>query len=110
MGAGDFPSWSHFLDGVGLLMYQMLDNIDGRQARRTGTASPLGLFFDHGCDALVAGFVAIGGANTLALGPTWKAFSISSLVMISFFASSWEQAILGGLHPCLPLCFLSLFE
>jgi len=31
----------------------MFDNLDGKQARRTNTSSPLGLLFDHGCDALV---------------------------------------------------------
>lgn len=26
--------------------------MDGKQARRTGSSSPLGQLFDHGCDAL----------------------------------------------------------
>ena len=30
----------------------MLDNCDGKQARKTGNASTLGLLFDHGCDLL----------------------------------------------------------
>jgi phosphatidylglycerophosphate synthase len=39
--------------GVALAQaYQTLDNLDGRQARRTGSSSPLGLLFDHGVDAL----------------------------------------------------------
>lgn len=29
-----------------------IDNLDGRQARRTKSSSPLGLLFDHGIDAL----------------------------------------------------------
>lgn len=28
----------------------MLDNIDGKQARKTGNGSTLGSLFDHGCD------------------------------------------------------------
>jgi phosphatidylglycerophosphate synthase len=32
--------------------YLNLDSIDGKQARRTGTSSPLGELFDHGCDAI----------------------------------------------------------
>ena len=35
-----------------LFMYQTLDAMDGKQARRTGSSSPLGQLFDHGCDAL----------------------------------------------------------
>ena len=34
-----------------MLIYQTLDNMDGKQARKTGSGSPLGLLFDHGCDA-----------------------------------------------------------
>lgn len=29
------------------------DCMDGKQARRTGSSSPLGQLFDHGCDAFV---------------------------------------------------------
>ena len=36
---------------------QSLDAIDGKQARRTGTSSPLGELFDHGCDSLSTGSV-----------------------------------------------------
>ncbi len=33
---------------AGLFLYQSLDAIDGKQARRTGMAGPLGEMFDHG--------------------------------------------------------------
>lgn len=48
------PNWVYFMFAFGLFMYQSLDAIDGKQARRTGTSSPLGELFDHGCDALNA--------------------------------------------------------
>jgi phosphatidylglycerophosphate synthase len=34
--------------GISLFAYQSLDAIDGKQARRTGMAGPLGEMFDHG--------------------------------------------------------------
>lgn len=37
-----------FSFGIGLFMYQSLDAIDGKQARRTQTSGPLGELFDHG--------------------------------------------------------------
>lgn len=49
------PRWAFFLCGVGLFAYQSLDAIDGKQARRTGTSSPLGELFDHGCDSISTG-------------------------------------------------------
>lgn len=37
---------------MGLFLYSTFDNCDGKQARRTGSSSPLGELFDHGIDAL----------------------------------------------------------
>jgi ethanolaminephosphotransferase len=48
--AEDVPSWTYSAVGIGMFMYQTLDAIDGKQARRTGSSSPLGQLFDHGCD------------------------------------------------------------
>ena len=33
-----------------IMLYQLLDNLDGKQARRTGSSTALGFLFDHGCD------------------------------------------------------------
>lgn len=49
---------------VSIIIYQNLDNIDGKQARRTKSSSPLGMLFDHGSDA-VSGFLL--GAQVLKL-------------------------------------------
>ena len=37
---------------------QTMDVIDGKQARATGTSSPMGELFDHGCDALNSAFTS----------------------------------------------------
>lgn len=42
--------------GIMYSTYIFLDNLDGKQARRTGTSSPMGMLFDHGCDAMTAAF------------------------------------------------------
>lgn len=47
------PAWCSLLFAVALFLYQTLDAIDGKQARRTNSSSPLGQLFDHGCDAAV---------------------------------------------------------
>lgn len=47
----EIPFWVYVLSVFCLFAYQTLDAIDGKQARRTGTSSPLGQLFDHGCDA-----------------------------------------------------------
>lgn len=39
--------------------YQTMDAIDGKQARRTGSAGPLGQLFDHGCDSISTTFICM---------------------------------------------------
>lgn len=54
---------------IGLFIYQTLDAIDGKQARRTNSSSPLGELFDHGCDSLSTGndfFSPLLGVDDLA--------------------------------------------
>ena len=45
--------------GIGLFVYQSLDAIDGKQARRTGMSGPLGELFDHGTLILHSVFLMI---------------------------------------------------
>lgn len=49
------PRWAYAVNALSLFVYQTLDALDGKQARRTGSASPLGEIFDHGCDAFSTG-------------------------------------------------------
>ena len=53
------PRWACFVCCLGLFIYQSLDAIDGKQARRTNTQSPLGELFDHGCDSLSTGWILV---------------------------------------------------
>ena len=46
------PWYFTFYSATCFFIYQTLDAIDGKQARRTGTSSPLGQLFDHGCDCV----------------------------------------------------------
>lgn len=49
----EVPRWCSVLFAATLFLYQTLDAIDGKQARRTNSSSPLGQLFDHGCDTVV---------------------------------------------------------
>lgn len=40
--------WPFLWYAISTWCYQALDAIDGKQARRTNTSSPLGELFDHG--------------------------------------------------------------
>lgn len=54
------PPWVFLFCALGIFIYQSLDAIDGKQARRTNSSSPLGELFDHGCDSISTGNFLIG--------------------------------------------------
>lgn len=94
------PGWIFLFNGIAMFIYQTLDNMDGKQARRTGSSSSLGLLFDHGCDAINLIF---GSANWIAymgLNPTQHLPQIWVLVfipMILFYIATWEEYYTGKL-------------
>lgn len=103
--------------GIGLFVYQSLDAIDGKQARRTGMSGPLGELFDHGtldilfqyaskdthniilgCDALNTSLGCLTWASATCLGQSW--WTVGSLVasLGNFYLSTWEEYHTGILY------------
>lgn len=99
------PSRAALLAAAALLFaYETLDAIDGKQARRTKTSTPLGELFDHGVDALV--FACMGPIVACAAGaPALPAVALSALVLPGFYLSHWEhyykgEMVFGLVGPC----------
>lgn len=95
----EVPRWACFLCAFGLFVYQSLDAIDGKQARRTGTSSPLGELFDHGCDSLSTVFVSLGVSCSVRLGtlPYWMFFQCMMAVTL-FYCAHWQTYVSGTLR------------
>ena len=75
-----------------MIIYYNLDNMDGKQSRRTGTSSPLGMCMDHGCDALGVSFITLGVAMvSLVQSETFILFSAQNVVLGSFWMAVWSQ-------------------
>ena len=85
------PWYGCVINSLFLFIYQTLDNLDGRQARRTGMSSTLGQFFDHGCDAITGVFEIIKSACVLNLGPSWVCFTYAITTGIGFVLASYEE-------------------
>jgi len=84
------PQWACFVYVFCLFMYQTMDNIDGKQARRTGAGSPLGELFDHGVDSLVMGMFVMIVSSVLRAGGFVTA--VAGVIMLSpFYFSHWEE-------------------
>jgi ethanolaminephosphotransferase len=67
----DLPRWVHFYTAFCVFAYQTFDAIDGKQARRTGSSSPLGQLFDHGCDAFSSTTMGIMMSQAIRGGSTF---------------------------------------
>lgn len=92
---GEAPSWVYIVMAVCLFWYQTMDAIDGKQARRTGTSSPLGELFDHGCDAMTTVFMGLSLACTMQLGTGWFSFFVTLTGYAVFFMAQWEEYFTG---------------
>ncbi|PKI84593.1 ethanolaminephosphotransferase [Malassezia vespertilionis] len=74
-----------------LFMYQSLDSIDGKQARRTRMAGPLGELFDHGCDALNTTLGTFLVASATGLGRSYWTICALVSAMANFYLTTWEE-------------------
>ena len=93
------PPWAYVLCAVGFFIYQSLDAIDGKQARRTNTSTPLGEFFDHGCDAVSIFFVSV--AAMCATGMHDHPYAILFFILLILeltFVYHWQTYVCGTLH------------
>lgn len=95
--AGTAPCWVYYFNGFSVFWYLHLDCLDGKQARRTKSSSPLGQLFDHGCDALSVHLILTVIAATLSIGISWKAVVGSLGVMIPWQLAHWEEYHTGML-------------
>ncbi|ODA79481.1 hypothetical protein RJ55_05074 [Drechmeria coniospora] len=87
---GPGPSWLYFSFAFGLFMYQTMDNVDGKQARRTGTSSGLGELFDHGIDSLNCTLASLLETAAMGLGTSHAGIFTALCPCLPMFFSTWE--------------------
>lgn len=96
---GAVPRWVYLFNAVAMVLYQTLDNMDGKQARRTGSSSPLGMLFDHGCDAVNSPMGSINWCVAMGIGPAVPLVLFWTLIAsaIPFYVATWEEFYTGAL-------------
>jgi ethanolaminephosphotransferase len=85
------PRWLPLVVAINLFIYQTLDNMDGKQARKTGTSSPLGMLFDHGIDAINSVLLILPVGSALGTGMSRDLLIIASVGFIPFITQGWEE-------------------
>lgn len=72
--------------------------MDGKQARKTGNSSPVGLMFDHGCDSFTTAILTMmmGKMMQVGNGPIVMWMLLASTQ--SFYFCTLEEYYIGGLY------------
>ena len=93
------PGWTYLVCAIGIFIYQTLDGIDGSQARRTGTSSPLGEYFDHGLDAITTFIYAATAACIPGLQeyPLYLILLVGLMIHINY-VYHWQTYVSGVLY------------
>ncbi|XP_078423788.1 cholinephosphotransferase 1-like isoform X1 [Cetorhinus maximus] len=98
-GREQAPAYVYLLCGLGLFIYQSLDAIDGKQARRTNSSSPLGELFDHGCDSFSTVMVGLGSCLAVRLGSDSDLMFFCCFIGIfMFYCAHWQTYVSGSLR------------
>uniref|UniRef100_A0A0R3Q776 TRC8_N domain-containing protein n=1 Tax=Brugia timori TaxID=42155 RepID=A0A0R3Q776_9BILA len=75
-----------------------LDATDGKQARRTGSSSPLGELLDHGCDAMSQVLVTLNVCYAMLLGQErYMVLFVTVLSVVLFYCAHWSTYCTGRL-------------
>ncbi|CAE6535683.1 unnamed protein product [Rhizoctonia solani] len=116
------PTWLYLSFALGLFLYQTFDNVDGRQARKTGTSSALGHVFDHGIDTLNCPLGGLVQVASLGLGHSVNGAFFVLIGCVPMWLSTWEEYYTGTLYlgyinvliavfvVHAPVCFMNVHE
>ncbi|XP_030839310.1 ethanolaminephosphotransferase 1 [Strongylocentrotus purpuratus] len=97
------PNWVWYVAAVCQFLGHTLDGTDGKQARRTGSSTPLGELFDHGSDSILCALMPLGLFSIFGKGmddyggSSWIFFAVQWHVIGCFFVSHWEKYLTGVL-------------
>lgn len=91
-----FTLW--FAIPVLIIAYLIGDCLDGGQARKTHTGSPLGEYMDHFLDCFVNAELIIPIIVCYHLTNSWVIFCILFVAYITQAAAFWERYSLGHMH------------
>lgn len=105
------PWWVSIIGGICLFIYQTCDNVDGRQARRTGSGSAIGQFFDHAVDAFVDVFEMLKVCAVFQFGRSLTTWVIAFSIAVGYYVAFWNQYVnnmmyLGWINFCIEGLFI----
>uniref|UniRef100_A0A8C0D6H4 Ethanolaminephosphotransferase 1 n=1 Tax=Balaenoptera musculus TaxID=9771 RepID=A0A8C0D6H4_BALMU len=89
------PDWVWIVVGILNFVAYTLDGVDGKQARRTNSSTPLGELFDHGLDSWSCVYFVVTVYSIFGRGSSGVSVFVLYLllwvVLFSFILSHWEK-------------------
>jgi phosphatidylglycerophosphate synthase len=88
--------WAYFIMSLGLTLYMIFDNTDGKQARRIGASSHIGETLDHGVDMAVTTMQIVAISDCLGFGNA-PVMVITTMVVLTsgMYINNWNHLITG---------------
>ena len=96
-GCDYFPPWVCYLCSINYSLYIYLDAVDGKQARRIGMSTPLGVLFDHGCDAWTCFLITLTAGGLFYYDNIYQYLLIFIPLSFTFFLNFIEEYYTGVL-------------
>lgn len=75
----------YLANAILLFLYSTMDSIDGKQAIRTSSVSPLGQLMDHGVDSLVTTLAVLACGSSIGVGIRMELMFLLFLVYLPFY-------------------------
>ncbi len=96
-GVDYFPPWVCYLCSVNHSLYIYLDSVDGKHARKLKASTPLGVLFDHGCDACTSFFITLTACSTFYYNNIYQYLLVFIPLTLTFFLNFIEEYYTGVL-------------
>ena len=92
----DIPGWMFLFQSVSYFLARLIDEMDGKQARRLGNGSILGLMVDHGCDGYAMGFFSLILMKIVQGGDNIWTLAAMNMATFGFYVSTLEHYYTGN--------------
>lgn len=98
----NMPAWIWLGAAICTFLAHQLDGIDGKQARRTNSSSPLGELFDHGLDSSAVWLMALSHATVFGVSQItvlpWELVFMLYFTLFAFYIAHWEKYTTATLY------------
>jgi len=93
VGFSTLPRYVWLFCAVSQFLSHTLDGIDGKQARRTQSSTPLGELFDHGLDSTAVWMMSISLLSCFGtqFHSHYEVFTLIVVISSGFFLAHWEK-------------------